>query len=50
MTEFVLAAAGAAGMAGAAVALERARYWRIRYEGLRRAIDNRHPSIVGRFK
>lgn len=37
------------GMTAAAVAADRARYWRIRYEGLRAAVDRRHPSIVGRF-
>lgn len=38
------------GMIAAAVAADRARYWRIRYEGLRLAVDRRHPAIIGRLK
>ncbi|AJK27378.1 hypothetical protein PBI_KRATIO_49 [Mycobacterium phage Kratio] len=49
MTVFVLAVAAVAGMAGTAVAVDQARYWRIRYEGLRQAIDHRHPSVIGRL-
>lgn len=37
------------GMTAAAVAADRARYWRIRYEGLRLAVDRRHPSVTARF-